>query len=459
MKILVRSRKDASAVKHAIERILGTSSYIVESLGGLRGEDLCSKLEERIEPFSIIIFGKNEIPDCAWDITNKTPFATIIPARTSKLRNSTLEMIISLLNWGRAKIRLTYSWERTFILSSHKGATLTEIPVHPEGDAFLLVSQGIQTILSLIDENLSQKLPSNAVGIFYKSSNGLHVLYLNNETRIALYLDRKSSVPKITETSFSNESKITETTSLEELVNSNNDVFKLLEKYSLETFEKWINNRKHVIVPLSGGKDSAAALVLASIFFDPSRIHAIYVDTGIDFFENNEYVEYLTDKLGVDLVKVKADIDKGLLEENMPLPDPNYRWCTGRKLDALRRAIRELARKYDINTIIVGDRDAESVRRSLRPPMRIDDSVNLNVVSPLKFWSGAHVQAYLLWKGFKLNPLYEYGFVRLGCYLCFALRPSWEIYIMKRINYFEKIKQFRPEHSRLISLFLNRKRT
>jgi len=51
-------------------------------------------------------------------------------------------------------------------------------------------------------------------------------------------------------------------------------------------------------------------------------------------------------------------------------------------------------------------------------------------VAPIKMWNVTHTQLYPLQNNIPLNPLYELGFYRLGCYICPALR-SWEIMIMK----------------------------
>ncbi len=461
MKILVRSRKDASAVQHAVERILDSKDhYEIVSLGGYRGEQLCKAVQEELEPFTIILLGRNEHESCIESLTRNNPFTAYIIAKTSKLRNSTLEMIVSLLNWGRAHLRLSTSWyQDSFILANTPGILLPKIPIHPEGDTYLMTKNGFRLLVELSGIGVKTSSNKDGVAVMFKYTKGKHIVYFDKFRRIELTFDRGKQRPTLHSIDKDNNQPARDLVpvDLNRLLDYNSHVSKLLEGESLKILSRNADKHSKVIVPLSGGKDSAAALIVASQYFDPSNIYAVYVDTGIDFVENEHYAEYLSERLGVNLVKTKADVDKGLLHENMPLPDPRYRWCTGRKLDALRRTIKRLINTERIKYILVGDRDAESVRRSLRPPMRIDEKLGLPVISPLKYWSGAHVVLYILSKGYRMNTLYENGFLRLGCYICFALRPSWELYIMNKIKYFEKIRALRPEQTRLISAFLQAK--
>jgi len=198
-----------------------------------------------------------------------------------------------------------------------------------------------------------------------------------------------------------------------------------------------------VIVPWSGGKDSTAALLLALEVFPRRKIRVLFSDTGVEFPYTVEYVEEVSKTLGVEVHRVYADVDKGLIEEGMPMPTHDNRWCTGRKIGSVMAGIAKLS---EGNTVIVtGDRDAESRRRSVRPPIRRVDDKTL-IVTPIKMWSGAHVQLYILSKGLRMNPLYERGFYRIGCYICPALR-SWELFIMTRdLSVALKLRRFPLYH-------------
>jgi len=108
------------------------------------------------------------------------------------------------------------------------------------------------------------------------------------------------------------------------------------------------------------------------------------------------------------------------------------------KIEAVEKAIAELAHG---NTLVVtGDRDAESRSRSMRSPSR-NTSLNVKTVSPIKLWSTAHTQLYLLRKKIPLNPLYLHGFYRIGCYICPALRSIEKYIIVNNKDIYETINK------------------
>lgn len=63
------------------------------------------------------------------------------------------------------------------------------------------------------------------------------------------------------------------------------------------------------IVSISGGKDSAATLLLA-LEQNVSNLLAVFADTGNEHEITYEYVRYLEDKLGVPIIWLKADFTK-----------------------------------------------------------------------------------------------------------------------------------------------------
>jgi 3'-phosphoadenosine 5'-phosphosulfate sulfotransferase (PAPS reductase)/FAD synthetase len=62
---------------------------------------------------------------------------------------------------------------------------------------------------------------------------------------------------------------------------------------------------KHV-VSVSGGKDSAATLLLAIERFGVHRVIAIFCDTGNEHSEVYAYLDYLESSLGIKIVRLKA---------------------------------------------------------------------------------------------------------------------------------------------------------
>lgn len=451
MKILVRSRKDASAVKHASERILGDRLLVVTSLGGKRGENLCKAIRDSVEPFTIVILGRDENIECINNVLGSTPFTVAVKTRTRKPRNSTLEMLASTIAKAKAIMRTETWWDRTFIITRGKGAPLYRIAdlYTPETDSFLLWGKGLERLLSYTGYDF--KPEANSVGILFKQGQGKHRLYINSRTYTDILLPRDGRQPEPGGDAISGVSVKT-WASLEEMLRRNTPLIRLLEEHSLGLLEK--TERRKAIVPVSGGKDSTASLLLAVKHFGPENVVAIYVDTGIDFPVNKEYVENITSRLGVELVTVKAGVDSGLTREGLPLPTPENRWCTGRKLAALASTAKRIAGNGKDYALIVGDRDAESPRRGKRGPLTLDILTGLERVAPIKYWSGAWTSLYILSEGLNLNPLYSEGFLRIGCYLCFSLRKSWERRILEEEGFYTRIMRVRPDLKTLISSFL-----
>ncbi len=172
-----------------------------------------------------------------------------------------------------------------------------------------------------------------------------------------------------------------------------------------------------VIVSFSGGKDSLVALDLAVKHYGAEHVEAIYVDTGVDFPSTRDYVKQMEEELGVTVYSAYAPVKEHLSTRG--LPSKNNRWCTLLKTRAFKEKLREITRRDEKILVIVGDRDTESETRSRKPPVRRRKWYL--EAAPIKQWSTLMVQLYIKMYELPLNPLYEAGFYRLGCYICPAL--------------------------------------
>jgi len=446
LKILVRSRKDARAVEASIERFMPGWGIEVETLGGARGDRIVDAVEEAARPFTVVLLGREdeELKSAVEEVL--PPFSVVEVTRGRRVRNNTVEMIHGYLTRARARIRLETRWTgSTFILSGGAGEPLESLPITPQGDSFLLYGRGAKLLSIFMTRSVGP------AALLFKEKGGKHLVYSGPKPLGEFYAEDGSPAPRGSPYRGVKPARFT----FESVVEANSGLVEVLEGRSVDVLRTLEPDPDTVIVPWSGGKDSTAALLVALEAYGRDAVTAVYVDTGIDFPENLEYVEKLAGKLGVNLVVKRAHVDRGLLEENMPMPHPEYRWCTGRKLDALREGFREAARGKTI--VVTGDRDGESERRGRRPVRRFDEKLGYPVLSPLKLWSGAHVQVYIAGKGLPLNPLYEAGFYRLGCYVCFALR-SWEVTVMRKAGVMDRIIRARPRHRQLFTRFLELKK-
>ncbi|MET1159785.1 MAG: phosphoadenosine phosphosulfate reductase family protein [Thermoprotei archaeon] len=422
LEIIVRSRRDASAIEAMIKRFYSDWELKVHILHGARRvDDALRELEDIVEKdkFYVLLLGRED-ENMANELDEILPpnIAVHIVPR-AKIRNTRIEHLAHEFDVARSKLRLAVHWSSeydSFIFSLRSGELLENYEYNPAYDIFLGLGKGYSRVLrELLGNNICEN------PLLVRKFSGVHDVYCGKERVAVLEIPDEGFKPSgklLSESSTS--------ISLDKLLEANKRALELYERIStrfLERFREWADT---VIIPWSGGKDSTATLLLALKVFPRSRVRVLFSDTGTEFPWTHEYVEEVSQKLGISIERVYAGVDRGILVEGKPMPTHDNRWCTGRKIASVTLGIEKLSEGNTL--VVVGDRDAESRRRSIRPPIRRVDDKTL-IVSPIKLWSAAHVQLYILWKGFKLNPLYERGFYRIGCYICPALR-SWELYIM-----------------------------
>ncbi len=89
----------------------------------------------------------------------------------------------------------------------------------------------------------------------------------------------------------------------------------MYEKISKSFLSEFIDWADTVIVPWSEGKDSTAVLLLALDVFPKDKVKVLFSDTETEFPWTINYVNLVSEKLGIEVYKVYAGVDKGLLEK------------------------------------------------------------------------------------------------------------------------------------------------
>lgn len=219
---------------------------------------------------------------------------------------------------------------------------------------------------------------------------------------------------------------------------------------------------KHV-VSVSGGKDSAATLLLALQHFGRNAVVPIFCDTGNEHDEVVSYLNYLEAELGINIHRLKPDLTEQIMAKRMFIARDmrkgrknghRLRWTNKAKRRALavlhptgnpfldlclwkgrfpsRRAQfctqelkRNIAVAFQLNLIDAGHqvvswqgvrRDESSNRHSAKRFERIGP--RLIAFRPLVDWSAADVFEYCASHGINPNPLYLQGMNRVGCMPC-----------------------------------------
>ncbi|MDK2372858.1 MAG: phosphoadenosine phosphosulfate reductase family protein [Candidatus Korarchaeota archaeon] len=198
-----------------------------------------------------------------------------------------------------------------------------------------------------------------------------------------------------------------------------------------------ISRRGRVIVSFSGGKDSSALLEVVR----RSGIDYLtyFNDTGLELPETLSFVS----EIGYDLLGEAKDSFWSYVGKFGP-PARDYRWCCKViKLLPTYRTLRSLAP----GVTLVGQRRFESLARMRSQSIwRNRWLPGFLTGAPINEWSALRTWLYLRLRSVHVNPLYEMGFERLGCYLCPA----------SRLSEFTKIEERYPELWERWRAFLSR---
>jgi len=208
---------------------------------------------------------------------------------------------------------------------------------------------------------------------------------------------------------------------------------KNLERNAIRSIKHHINDRPTANVSFSGGKDSTAILHLAR---KAGVTKAFFIDTGIEFPETVEFVR----SQGVEVIQKARDFWQAV--EKAGPPGKDNRWCC--KLLKLHPLKLYLAGVGPCVTI-QGNRWYESWNRADLDETSQNPANPLQLnISPIRNWRALEVFLYLWWQKAEINPLYDKGLERIGCYLCPAMLESE----------YEELRIIHPEYARRWDTFL-----
>lgn len=202
-------------------------------------------------------------------------------------------------------------------------------------------------------------------------------------------------------------------------------------------------NVEGIIVSVSGGRDSTAALLIAA---DVGLrigvpVVAVYADNGFQWPEAWAYIQRVGAQIGVPVLREQTV--RPMLNEVVRRgrwPGGTTRYCTAAKRDAVVKAIRRLFPRRPGRppwqlVLVTGERRDESPRRRhlshWSTDRRLTGRGTVRVVwrwRPLLAWSSGEVQRYLDKREIPALWVYTVGISRVSCLFCpFAGVRSWRI--------------------------------
>lgn len=198
-----------------------------------------------------------------------------------------------------------------------------------------------------------------------------------------------------------------------------------------------------VLVPLSGGKDSQAALKLALQKYRPDEVRGLFCDTKFEHPLTYAHIDKLRTLYGE--VQIDTVCGGSVLEKSIKygrFPGGGARHCTDElKIRETRIYCKALAEQQGGFEVWYGMRSKESSERAKRYAGKVCDEVYApHEVLPRKYpkylakmgvmfrlaildWTEADVFDFL---NGEENPLYREGFSRVGCFPCLASGDSWK---------------------------------
>ncbi|MBN1166442.1 MAG: phosphoadenosine phosphosulfate reductase family protein [Methanospirillaceae archaeon] len=197
------------------------------------------------------------------------------------------------------------------------------------------------------------------------------------------------------------------------VIHQNRYHLKNIERNAIRTIRQHMHDRPRVNVSFSGGKDSTAVLALAR---KAGVTDAFFIDSSLEIPDTITFVR----EQGVPVISGAGDFWKAVQSAGPPGKD--YRWCCKLlKLNPLKAYLAEIGPCVTIQ----GNRWYESWNRAglAVSSQNPDNPLQVNI-SPIRNWRALEVYLYLWWRKIPINPLYEKGLERIGCYLCPAVLES-----------------------------------
>lgn len=270
---------------------------------------------------------------------------------------------------------------------------------------------------TLFEEALGISLPDN----LFRNTRNVNRVILNGETLFIFKIGENKIRPVKTKNFDKIKSAVL--TSMfdknfqKRLMKANKPFLLEREKEAINFIKKTHKKYKNreVQISFSSGKDSALTAFLSKKAIGAKNI--FFVDTTIEFPETVEYAKRFAKKYDFKLKTVSPPRDFFELCEKLGPPSRMMRWCcTSQKASAINEFYRD--NKSNI-LCFLGIRSKESKARSAYGRVHQNSKISRQVNAyPIMDWLDFEVWLYAMFRNIKLNPVYQWGYSRIGCWTC-----------------------------------------
>lgn len=191
------------------------------------------------------------------------------------------------------------------------------------------------------------------------------------------------------------------------------------------------------VVPISGGKDSQTCLALAVKEFGNKNVIGLFCDTQFEHPLTYQHIKTMQEIYNVEIItRCEGDV-LSLCKKYKRFPSGVARFCTNElKINVSKKFYKELAEMQGEGfEVWYGMRTEESHERAKRYQDKIDNELyEPHLIMPSNYpqylaklgimfrlpiinWTAQQVKDFL---ANTINPLYQYGFDRVGCFPCLA---------------------------------------
>ena len=171
---------------------------------------------------------------------------------------------------------------------------------------------------------------------------------------------------------------------------------------------------RELVMTSSFGAESALMLHMVAQVLPGIRV--IMIDTGYLFPETFQHMEALRRRLDLNVWVYRTKNDPIAWLHHAGEENPNWRndvnaCCAANKIEPMERAMKDLAPRGWLRGI---RRNQATTRKDARF-VEWSPRYNCHAISPLLNWTGREIFAYMKKHDLPYHPLYEKGYLSIGC--------------------------------------------